>query len=116
MYFDEVIGVTLSRDPARLIRLKFTSKRLQYILTKPIHKSQVCPDPKNGIVTINVVPNKELESLLLYYGPDVEVLEPEELRGKVKEKVAKTYEKYFAVQTSRTGQPYLCTVEPKTGE
>lgn len=115
-YFDEVVGVTLSREPAQQVRLKFTPQRLQYILTKPIHKSQVCNDPKTGIVTIKVILNKELESLLLYFGPDVEVLEPEELRNKVKEKVAKTFEKYFAVQTGRTETPYLCTVEPKTGE
>ncbi len=115
-YFDEVIGVTLSREPARQVQLKFSPKRLQYILTKPIHKSQVCADPKTGIVTITVVLNKELESLILNYGPDVEVLEPAELRDTVKRKVAETYEKYFAVQAGRTSSPYLCTVKPKTGE
>lgn len=115
-YFEDVIGVTVSKTPAEVIRLRFTPKRLQYVLTKPIHKSQVCSNTKDGIVTLKVGVNNELEALLLSYGPDVEVLGPDTLRKELMYKVKKTYENYFSVQAGRTTSPYLCTVEPKKGE
>lgn len=94
-YFDKIIGVTLIDAPEEKITLHFTQKRLQYVLTKPIHKSQVCSEPDSGIVTLQLIPNKELEALLLSYGPDVEVLEPEHLRIQIQEKVKLTYDMYF---------------------
>ena len=95
-YFDNVIGVTAIKAPPEIIRLRFSQTRLQYILTKPIHKSQICNDPKSCIVSLKVVINKELEALLLSYGPDVEVLYPERLRKQVKEKITSTYNFYCA--------------------
>ena len=93
-YFDNVIGVTLSSEPVQTVKLRFTAKRLQYVLTKPIHKTQKCSDPESGIVTLSLIPNKELESLLLSFGPDVEVLEPSNLRNQMKEKLWLSYEQY----------------------
>lgn len=93
-YFDNVIGVTISSEPVQTVKLRFTVKRLQYVLTKPIHKTQKCSDPESGIVTLNLIPNKELESLLLSFGPDVEVLEPSNLRNQMKEKLRLTFAQY----------------------
>ena len=114
--FDDVIGVTLTKASAMNIKLRFSQKRLQYILTKPIHKSQVCNDQKTGIVSLKVVINRELEALLLSFGPDVEVLEPESLRKQIQTKVKKSFDNYFSVQAGCTTSPYLCTVENKKGE
>ena len=114
--FDNVIGVTVTKAPVEDIKLRFTKKRLQYILTKPVHKSQVCNDPETGLVSLKVVINKELEALLLSYGPDVEVLSPESLRKQIQTKVKESFETYFSVQTGCTTSPYLCTVETKKGE
>lgn len=93
-YFDNVIGVTLSSEPVQTVKLRFTAKRLQYVLTKPIHKTQKCSDTDSGIVTLNLIPNKELESLLLSFGPDVEVLEPGFLRTRIRDQLRFTYEQY----------------------
>ena len=108
-YFDNIIGVTITDAPIEVVKLKFTPKRLQYVLTKPIHKSQVCRNPNSGIVELKLIPNNELVSTILYFGSDVEVIEPISLRKQVSERVRKTFEMYFAVQAGCTTMPYLCS-------
>ena len=101
-YFNNVIGTTVVDAPIQDIKLRFSSKRLQYVLTKPIHKSQRCSDSNTGIVTLQLIPNRELESLILSFGADLEVLEPQSLRNSVQEKIRQSFEHYFDVQTSFT--------------
>ena len=115
-YFSNVIGVTVRKAKPEPIKLRFSPSRLQYVLTKPLHHSQKCSNAENGIVTLDLIPNREFEALLLSYGPDVEVLEPESLRKQVREKIEQSYKKYNSVQTGCTTSPYLCTVETKKGE
>lgn len=101
-YFDNVIGTTVVDAPIQEIRLRFTPKRLQYVLTKPIHKSQKCSDANTGIVSLQLIPNRELETLILSFGPDVEVLEPVSLRQQIQDKIKKSYSHYFNVQAGCT--------------
>ena len=101
-YFDNVIGTTVVDAPIQEIRLRFSPQRLQYVLTKPIHKSQKCSDANAGIVSLQLIPNRELEALILSFGPDVEVLEPTSLRNKIQEKIRQSFENYFDVQTGCT--------------
>lgn len=101
-YFDNVIGATISDAPIQEIKLRFSSRRLKYVLTKPIHKSQKCPNTDVGIVTLQLIPNRELETLILSFGPDVEVLEPLSLRQTIQDKIRESYKHYFDVQTSCT--------------
>ena len=51
-------------------------------------------DEQECIIQINVIPNKELEALILQYGNDVEVLSPESLRTRIKEKIQEMLNKY----------------------
>jgi len=101
-YFDHIIGVTLLDKPIELVKLKFAPDRLQYVLTKPLHKSQKCDNVDTGIVELRIIPNNELISTILYFGPDVEVIEPKSLREIVAERIKKAFEKYFVVQSSCT--------------
>lgn len=101
-YFDNVIGTTLVDAPIQDIKLRFSPKRLQYVLTKPIHKSQKCSDANAGIVTLQLILNRELETMILSFGPDVEVLEPTSLRNKIQEKIRQSFEHYFDVQAGCT--------------
>lgn len=110
-YFDNVIGTTVVDAPIQEIKLRFTQKRLQYVLTKPIHKSQKCSDPDSGIVTLQLIPNRELESLILSFGPDVEVLEPNLLREQVQRKIKESFSNYFDVQAGCTEKPHICIVK-----
>jgi predicted DNA-binding transcriptional regulator YafY len=80
---EHVIGVTvLKGKKVETILLKFNN-RFPYILTKPLHQSQKVVDAKKHIVSISVIPNPELFTLLRSYGTDVEVLAPKSVRQKM---------------------------------
>lgn len=93
-YFFDVIGITIpnNKDVENIV-LKFTPKRYPYVVAKPIHHSQKTND-NNHIVTIKVIPNRELEAIILGFGKDVEVLEPEHLRNEIIEIIKESCEKY----------------------
>ena len=95
-YFDDVIGVTVPPEDAEDIVMKVSAKRFNYIRTKPLHLSQrILEDtPSYAIITINVKVNKELESLILSFGPDMEIISPKPLRDKILAKIQAMSEKY----------------------
>ena len=84
------------------VLLKFTPNRLPYVLSKPLHSSQKIENRREGIISINVIPNKELVSELIWFGSDVEVLAPDSLREKIKQKIAEMHKKYFDVKNDFT--------------
>lgn len=85
-YFDDVIGVTVPEDhePVDVI-LSVSNSRFHYIDTKPLHLSQriLGKDKNYTRISINVKINKELISLLLSFGADLEVLAPASLRKQI---------------------------------
>ena len=93
-YFDDVIGVSIPDVPAEHVLLKFSQNRLPYVLSKPLHPSQKTKDKSNGIIEITVKPNRELMAILLEFGDDVEVLQPEHLRQEIQEKIKKMQRLY----------------------
>ncbi len=109
-YFSDVVGVTIpnNKDVVR-IKLQFSEKRYPYIISKPLHGSMRRTDNDNRIVTIDVIPNKELESLILSFGDDVEVLEPADFREQIANKIKVICKKYFAVQNDCIDELKLCT-------
>lgn len=110
-YLDDVIGVTVLPARKEHIRLQFSEHRFPYVTTKPIHRSQRIVDNENRIVEISVIPNNELEALLLSFGKDVEVLSPESFRTRIQSIIREAYEKYFPVQIDCTDVSYLCCVK-----
>ena len=95
-YFRDIIGVSIEKDKeVAHIRLKFSPSRLPYVISKPIHHSQYVENEAEGIMTLDVIPNKELISELIWFGEDVEVLSPDSLREEIKEKIARMYQKYY---------------------
>lgn len=104
-YFRDIIGVSIEKDnEIEHIRLKFSKERLPYVISKPIHFSQEIENEEDGIITIDVIPNKELLSELIWFRDDVEVLSPESLRTEIKEKISNMYKKYFGVKNDCTTQ------------
>lgn len=102
-YFQNIIGVSIEKGRnIEHILLKFTPERLPYVLSKPIHHSQIVEDEGEGIVAIEVIPNKELVSELIWFRDDVEVLSPDSLREEIKERISKMYQKYFGVKNDCT--------------
>ena len=85
-YYENVIGVTINSGlMPRMIKLFVNNDNKPYILTKPLHWSQhIIEERSDGIViTIKVVPNYELERLILGYGAGIEILSPPSLRRRI---------------------------------
>jgi predicted DNA-binding transcriptional regulator YafY len=86
-YFENIIGVTLPANTAiENVLLEFSAPRAPYVITKPLHHSQQQTQRnENGsiVIQIQVIPNPELESLILSFGCDVKVLRPESLKNKL---------------------------------
>ena len=103
-YFDDIIGVTKPDTSVSVmtITLKFDQRRFPYIVSKPIHPSQHVVDEESNIIEIQVRPNKELEALILSFGPQVEAMSPLSLRQQISNKIAENLKKYFPVQLDRT--------------
>jgi predicted DNA-binding transcriptional regulator YafY len=97
-YFEDVIGVTLDKE-AKLekILLRISNDLYPYIQTKPLHGSQKTKEKEDAFVVIELelIPNYELESLILSYGEGIEVLSPEKLKEKIKNRVQATINNYI---------------------
>lgn len=89
-YFDDIIGVTFPENGIKeKIIMKFSTDAAPYVISKPIHHSQKRISYEHGIliVSIEVIPNYELESLILSFGDRVEVLESKSLKNKIVERL-----------------------------
>lgn len=98
----DVVGVSVLPLEKEKIRLRFSNCRFPYVLTKALHHSQRILDVDNNIVEINVIPNNELDALILSFGKDVEVLSPFSYRTKIQSIIKESYENYFTVQKDCT--------------
>jgi predicted DNA-binding transcriptional regulator YafY len=89
-YFADIIGVTNFENESPVeIKLRFLNGRGNYVETKPLHPSQKPVswiDSQTADVSLFVKVNNELEAMLLSYGKDLEVIEPKELKKRLKEK------------------------------
>lgn len=86
-YFDDVIGVTIPKHKTvETIILRISPKDYPYITSKPPHGSMRMND-KEYIIKLELIPNYELEALILSYGDGVEVLEPKWFRDKIKGRI-----------------------------
>ena len=95
-YFDDFIGVTKPEDGSlEKIELHFYPLLAPYIKTKPIHTSQSSMEVTNGLhVKIEVIPNFELEQLILSFGEGVKVISPEHLKLKILDRLNKSLIQY----------------------
>ena len=88
-YFDEMIGVSRPIDKDAVeVKLRFSVKRLPYVITKPIHGASQRldkTDPEKRTIILNLLPNNEMYQALLSFGNDVEIIGPVEVRDAFKE-------------------------------
>ena len=103
-HFKDVVGVTIPDDSVKLetVILRFDKDRFPYVVSKPIHHSQTIVDEKQYLIKIQVRPNKELEAMLLSFGPQVEILQPEWLRAQFAKKIQEYLKIYSSVQKDCT--------------
>ena len=94
-YFEDIIGVTIQNENVLDIVLKVDKTLIPYITTKPLHGSQkIYDEDDNFEVHLKLIPNYELETLILSFGEKVQVLEPVILAEKVKERINKMKNNY----------------------
>lgn len=93
-YFDDIIGVTIPQGKhIEHIVMRIAPDRYPYIKNKPLHPSQHNYD-KEYRISIDVIPNNELIALLLSFGSQLEVLEPQNVRDMMRDHI-KTLNKFY---------------------
>ncbi len=96
-YYSDLLGVTKSQnDRAHKVTLEIDNFNAPYVLTKPIHPSQqVVKEKENSIIiTIQVVPNFELEREILGFGECMKVLGPRFLAMRIQKRLEKCVARY----------------------
>src|SRR5690606_37171403 len=89
-YFEDIVGVSRTEgDELQQIVLFFRRDAAPYVLSKPIHGSQkvVSQSDEGTTISIEVIPNFELETVILSYGERVKVLEPADFCQKIKRRL-----------------------------
>ena len=98
-FYKDVVGVTVNEGlNARIIELWIDANNAPYVLTKPLHNSQKLEkENEDGsfIITLKLKINYEIERLLLGFGDGLEVIRPEGLRKRMKDKLEKALKKYI---------------------
>lgn len=114
-HFDDVVGVSVPDDcvEKETVVLKFEPDRFPYAVSKPIHHSQKVLSEEDCILQIEVRPNKEFESVVFSYFPDVEVVQPEWLRDDFQRKIMENLKKYSSVKNGCIDNSVLCSVKHK---
>lgn len=98
-YFDDIVGVTNYKNiSAEKVVLKVNNKSIDYIRTKPLHKTQTeleeLGTESQTFIQLKLKINTELEMLLLSYGDAIEIMEPSWLRVKFAEITKKMSDNY----------------------
>ena len=96
-FFSEIIGVSKPYQTDEVeVQLLFSAKQSPYIKTKPIHETQKHYEAAGDglLVKIKVIPNFELEQLILSFGDGVTVISPEHLKLKILERLNKSLSRY----------------------
>jgi predicted DNA-binding transcriptional regulator YafY len=94
-YFEDIIGVTIQNEKVLNIVLKVDKSLIPYITTKPLHGSQIIYNTNNNFeVHLKLIPNYELETVILSFGEKIQVLEPIILVEKLKERIYKMKNNY----------------------
>jgi len=97
-YFEDVVGVSVPFDDnVEKVILKISAESWPYVKTKPIHGSQKVKEQTSNYtcVELQVIPNFELEALILSHGERIEVISPETLRQRIKQRIFNLNEKYI---------------------
>ena len=96
-YFSDFIGPSKD-DENKLVevKLRFTGKARNYVTTKPLHLSQKAKmlDDESLEIRLKVIPNKELQALILSYGENVKVEAPRQLRLDVAKRLKEAIKGY----------------------
>lgn len=99
-YFKNIVGVTRLNKPCQTIKIETQDEYTHWrIKTKQLHASQrelkPYTDEGHGLFSILVIPNNELDTLLLSFGAHIRILEPQSYVDSFQEMVRKLNNLYF---------------------
>lgn len=94
--FEQVYGLVYEPDqnpnaPVERVVLHTTDWVAQHLQALPLHPSQ---EVEGNEVSIRVIINPEIENKILSYGENVEVLQPDHLRQKIRHRLEKNLSRY----------------------
>ena len=108
--FDDIVGVTCYLDrPVEDVILWVSSDGFPYLLSKPLHPSQiVISDSESGylrnkwrqlsggsFVRMRCIVNPELEQAIMAYADELVVLSPQSLRESIRQKIFRLKSNYL---------------------
>lgn len=96
-YFENIIGVTLPKhQKVESIIFEVGEEDAKYLITKPLHISQkiILQTENKTVFSIEVIPNFELESVLLSFGERICISQPLSLVEKIKTRLRKQLLQY----------------------
>lgn len=97
-FYENTIGVTvLNEEQLQEVIIKVDHKNAPYVLTKPFHSSQELIErtTDNGMIfKMKVHLNFELERLILGFGDSIEVIQPRQLRKRMRKKLERALGQY----------------------
>ena len=97
-FYKDVVGVTVNQgERASNIKLWVDRYNAPYVITKPMHHSQIIEkENEDGSIEINIKVkiNFELERLILGFGEAIKVIQPERLHKRIAKKLEKAISLY----------------------
>ena len=95
-YFAEYYGVLTDNTPMAHVVLRAHNKTPNYLRTLPLHHSQreIATTPDYADFSLDIRPTADFLGQLLSHGNGIEVLEPLELREKMRQMIAETLKRY----------------------
>ena len=78
------------------IHLQVSRKQTPSVITKPLHSSQIVLDKnESGIpLQLHIIPNYEFYSTILNARDGIEIIDREEVRNEVAERLSKAFSQY----------------------
>jgi predicted DNA-binding transcriptional regulator YafY len=95
-YFKHVLGISAPELTPEKIILSFSPQQAKYIISQPLHTSQVIikNNEKECRISIELVVNFELIRLLLGYGSSVKIISPKNLAERIINEAEKVVQLY----------------------
>jgi predicted DNA-binding transcriptional regulator YafY len=95
-YFQNAMGITSYKGEAKKIVIKVDEIASKYIKSQPIHHSQeILKEAKDGTYfEFKLLLSEELIRTLLSYGGEIEIIEPQDLKKALKERIMAMNKRY----------------------
>ena len=98
-FFSEYFGIIIGTDwEPQEVKIKVVNNQVRYFDTLPLHISQQKvveeSDDEYTVYKYHLAPTHDFKKEIMSWGPDVEVLSPEDFRQEIKDAVAQMTERY----------------------